>query len=104
MKKLEYSVEGKSMLFAERDADSVVGSRRLQFEIEALAEALAQGKAPCAVDARSERRVQDELHSARFIEESFRHHGIGGGHRPEGRSTGPQIGDRLPRAGFVESA
>jgi hypothetical protein len=35
--------EGEAMLFGERDVDSVVGGGGLQFEVEASAEAFAQG-------------------------------------------------------------
>ena len=46
--------EGEAVLFGERDVDAVVGGRGLELEVEAAAEALAQGQSPGAVDARSE--------------------------------------------------
>ena len=53
---------------------AVVGGRRLQLEVEAAAEALAQRQAPGAVDAPAERRVDDELHAARLVEEALGDH------------------------------
>src|SRR5436853_5809554 len=58
---------------AERQDDALLRRRRLQLEIEALAELLAQSKAPGAVDAAAERRVQHELHAARLVEEALEH-------------------------------
>jgi len=41
MEKLKYIGERKTMLLGERDIQAVVGSRSLQFEVEAAAKALA---------------------------------------------------------------
>src|SRR5262249_48378676 len=49
------------------------GRRRLQLEIELAAEALAQGESPGAVDAAAERRMNDELHAADFVEKALEH-------------------------------
>ena len=43
--------EREAVLLGEGDVDAVVGGGGLQFEVEAAAEALAQGQAPGAVDA-----------------------------------------------------
>ena len=61
------------MLVAQREDEPVVGRGRLQLEVERRAEPLAQRKAPRPVDPCAERRVQDELHPAAFIEEPLRH-------------------------------
>src|SRR5919109_1338666 len=61
------------MLRSEREQQRVVGGGRLQLEVELTAEALAQREAPRLVDAAAERRVQHELHAARFIEEALEH-------------------------------
>ena len=66
---LEDGLEREAVLRAEREQDAVVGRRRLQLEVEGAAEALAQRHAPGAVDAAAERRVDDELHAARLVEE-----------------------------------
>ncbi len=65
------SLERKGVLVAQRDHDAVVGRGGLQFEIEGAAESLAQSQPPCAIDARSERRMQHQLHAARFVEEAL---------------------------------
>ena len=56
--------------------DAVFRRRRLQLEIELAAEALAQREPPRAIDAAAERRVDHELHAARFIEEALEHDGV----------------------------
>ena len=61
----------KAVLLGERDVQPVVGGRRLQFEVEAAAEALAQREAPGLVDAAAERRMNDQLHAAAFVEEAL---------------------------------
>ena len=59
------------MLLGERDVQAVVGGRRLQFEIEAAAKALAQRQSPGLVDASAKGRVDDQLHPAALVEKSF---------------------------------
>ena len=66
---------GKECCSLERDDDAVVGGGGLQLEVERAAEALAQRQAPGAIDARAERRVQDQLHAAGFVEEALGDHG-----------------------------
>ena len=45
--------------------------RQMQLEIERDAEALPQCEAPRAVHAHTERRVHDQLHAARLVEEAL---------------------------------
>ena len=71
MQVAEHLLERERMRRAERQDDALLRRRRLQLEIEALAELLAQSEAPGAVDAAAERRVQHELHAARFVEEAL---------------------------------
>ena len=66
-------LERKAVRRRQRQHDRVLGRRRLQLEIELAAEALAQRQAPGAIDAAAERRVDDELHAARFVEEALEH-------------------------------
>src|SRR5437660_9044290 len=61
MQVAEYFFQREGVLAAEREDDALLRRRRLQLEIEALAELLAQGESPGAVDAAAERRVQHEL-------------------------------------------
>ena len=60
----------------ERQHDGVFGGRGLQLEVEGAAEFLAQRQAEGAVDARAERRMDDELHAAGLVEEALEHQGI----------------------------
>ena len=57
----------------QRQHDVVLGRRRLKLEVELAAEALAQRQTPGAIDAAAERRMNDELHPARFVEEALKH-------------------------------
>src|SRR2546426_9110234 len=52
---------------AERQQHRIVGGRRLQFEIEGAAEALAQRQPEGAILPRSERRVHHQLHPAGVV-------------------------------------
>ena len=47
--------------------------RRLQFKIERAAKTFAQRQSPGAIQPRAERRMNDQLHPAGFVEESFHH-------------------------------
>src|SRR5207302_9295096 len=72
---------------------------RLQLEIEALAELLAQSKAPGAVDAAAERRVQHELHAAGLVEEALEHERLCGRNGAERALALAEIGGDLLRRG-----
>ena len=85
------------MLIAQRKHQAVIGGRGLQFEIEGPAETFAQRQAPGAIDARAERRVNDELHAAGFIEESFGDDGVLLGTAPSARCAGADVGGGLLR-------
>ena len=61
----------EGVLRSERQHQRVLGRRGLQLEVELAAELLPQRQRPGAVDAAAERRVQHELHSARFVEEAL---------------------------------
>ena len=81
--------EREAVRLAEREHDCVFDRRRLQLEVELPAEALAQRQAPRAIDAVAERRMDDQLHAAGFVEETLEHdfflrrhdteHAFGGG-------------------------
>src|ERR1700722_18182239 len=61
----------ETVLLAQRDIQAVIGGSGLQLKIKRATEALAQRQAPGFVDAGAERRVDDELHAAAFVEESL---------------------------------
>ena len=77
------SASGKLCCSPEREQNAVVRRGGLELEVEAPAEALAKREAPGAVDAASERRVQDELHAARLVEEALGDDGACVGSAPE---------------------
>ena len=90
----------------ERQYDIVLGRRRLQFEVELAAKALAQRQAPGPIEAAAERRVNDELHAARFVEEALEHDRVLSRQAAERRGGGGQIldellGRRLANADFL---
>ena len=78
------------VLRAERQHQRVLGGRRLQLEVELPAEPLAQRQRPRPVDAAAERRVQDELHAARLVEEALE--------RRASPASGSRRAQRGPRA------
>ena len=104
LQELEHQFERKGVLLGQRDHDAVVGGRGLQLEIERAAEALAQRQSPGPIDARSERRVDHQLHAAAFIEEALGHHGLLGRQRVQRGHARQNVGDGLLRAAFVEAA
>src|SRR5262249_61132004 len=56
----EDALEGEAVLRPQGEEDAVVGGGGLELEVETLADALAQGHAPCTIDAPAERGVNDE--------------------------------------------
>ncbi len=94
----------KAVLLGQRDVQPVVGRRRLQFEVEAAAEALAQRQSPGLVDASAERRVNDQLHAAAFVEEALGDDRLLRRHRAQHSAALQDVFDRLLRAGIVEAA
>src|SRR5271169_6784784 len=71
MEKMKDISERETMLFTERDIQTVVGASRLELKIEGAAETLAKGEPPGFVDAAAERSMDDELHAAAFVEETL---------------------------------
>ena len=66
-----HTLELEAVRLAERQDDGVFGGGGLQLEVERAAEFLAQRESERAVDARTERRVDDELLPAGFVEETL---------------------------------
>jgi len=96
--------EGETVLLGEGDVDAVVGGGGLQFEVEAAAEAFAEGEAEGFVDAAAEGGVEDELHAAAVVEETLGDDGGFGGDGSEDGAAGDDVGDELLCAGFAEAA
>src|SRR5437016_757826 len=96
--------ERKTMLFAQRDVQSVVGGGSLQLEIKRAAEPLAQRETPCLVNSPSEWRVDHELHATAFIEEALGYNRGLRGDGAQNRTTSHHVFDRLLGSRVVESA
>jgi len=96
--------ERETVLLAERDVQPVFGGCGLQLEIKRAAEALAQRQPPGSVDAAAERRVDDELHSAAFVEEPLGDDGLLAGHCAEDFAPLDNVFGQLFGAGVIERA
>ncbi len=92
------------MLRAEGEEDALVGRRRLQLEVERPAEALSEREAEGAVRTRAERRVHDELHPARLVEEALGDERPLRRDRPQHGAGGGEVVDELARAGLRDGA
>ena len=101
---LEDVGEGEAVLLGEGDVDAVVGGGGLQLEVEAAAEAFAEGEAPGFVDAAAEGCVEDELHAAAVVEEALGDDGGFGGDGSEDGAAGDDVGDELLRSAGADAA
>ena len=89
-------VERETVRRRKRQDDRVFRRRSLQLEVELAAKALAQRQAPGAVDAAAQRRVDHELHAARFIEEALEDDSLQRRQRAQRRLRGSKVvGDLL---------
>ena len=77
--------ERERMLRSQRQQQRIIGCCSLELEVELTAETFAQRQRPRAVDAAAKRRVQHELHAARFVEEALEHERLLGGHHAKRR-------------------
>ena len=57
----------------QRQHDRVLRRRGLQLEVELGAKTFAKSESPCPVDPAAVRRMNDELHAARFVEKPLEH-------------------------------
>ena len=96
-------LEWETVAGRQRQHDRVLGGCRLQFEVELAAEALAQGKTPGAIDAAAERRMDDQLGAAGFVEEALhREFALGRQHAQSGL-RGAEVVDDLACGGFADA-
>src|SRR5437016_11849831 len=93
-------LEREAVLGAERQDDRVLGGGRLQLEVEAAAEPLAEREAPRAVDPAPEGRVQHQLHPARLVKEALQHQRLLRRDNPEDLLRRLEILDHLARRGL----
>ena len=87
----------------ERQQQRFFRCRRFQFEAEATTEAFAQRQPPRAVDARTERRMDDQLHATAVVEEAFGDHQRRRRDRSERGLAGCEVVLQLFGAARVES-
>ena len=101
---VEDVAQREAVLLGQRDVQAVVGGGGLQLKIERAAETLAQRQSPGLVDAPAERRMDDELHAAAFIEEALGDDRLLRGHLAQHRAAGDDVLDQLLGAGVIEPA
>ena len=90
-------LEREAVLRAEREHDGVVAGRGLQLEVEATQKRLRSARPERAVDAAAERRVHDELHAARLVEEALEDDVLLGRHDAERAAPAPEVARRSAR-------
>ncbi len=95
--------QGKGMLRPQGEQHRIVGGRRLQLEVELPAEAFAERQPPRLVDPASERRVDDELHAARLIEEALDDERLLRGDDAESDARRVEVLEDLAGRGFRDS-
>ena len=88
-------VEREALAGAEGEHDRVVAGRRLELEVEAPAEALPERQTERPVDPAAVRRVDDELHAARLVEEALEHDLALRRQRAEGALRRPEVAHDL---------
>ncbi len=86
----------------QRQHDRVLGGRRLQFEIEDAADALAQGRTPGAIDAAAVHAVDHQLGAAAGVEEALQHDASLRGQRAQRSACAVQIVQQLLHSGGVQ--
>src|SRR5262245_3472199 len=95
--------ERKTVLLGQRDVQAVIGSRCLQFEVEAAAEPLAQRQSPGFVYATAERSMDNQLHASGFVEESLGDDRVLSGNRAQHGTSLQDVFDHLLGSGVVEA-
>ncbi len=90
------------MAARQRQHDRVFGRGRLQLKIELAAEPLAQRQTPGAVDAAAQRRMNDQLRTARLVEEAFEHDGVARRQLGQRRLGGGKIVNNLRRGDRID--
>src|SRR4029077_10832754 len=95
--------EREAVLWAERQDDRVLSGGGLELEVEASAEPLAQRQPPRALQAAPERRVQDELHPPRLVEEALEHERLLRRDDTEDLLGRGEILDHLPGGGLGQT-
>ncbi len=98
----EHVGERERVLRSQREQQRVLGRHRLQLEIELTAETLAKCERPGLVDPAPERRVHNELHAARFVEEPLEHECLLRRNHAKRRAPGGEVFEQLQRGALRE--
>ena len=84
------------MRWPKRQHDGIFGGGSLQFEIEFATETFAQSQAPGAIQTAAKGRMNDQLHAATVVEETFENDVLLRGDHTECSFRGSEIfGDLL---------
>ena len=94
--------ERKRVLRSQREQQRVFGRHGLQLEIELTAETFTKCERPGLVDPAAERRVHDELHAARFVEEPLEHECLLRRNHAKRRAPGGKVFEQLQRGALRE--
>ena len=95
MQVVKHLFQRKAVRVPQGKNNRILGRRGLQFEIELAAEALAQSKAPGAVQAAAERRMHHQLHATAFVKETFQYESVLGWNHTQAFVHDGQIGSDL---------
>ncbi len=95
--------EREAVLRAEREHHGVVVRRRLQLEVEVLAELLAQRQTEPPVEPGPVGAVDDQLHAAGLVEEALDHQSLAGGQHPQDGERRRQVPHDLARRLGIDS-
>ena len=104
LKELENIGKGKTVLLGQSNVQSIVGGCGLQFKVEAPAEALTERQSPGFVDTATKWSVDDQLHSAAFIEKALRDNCFLSGHGTQDRTALQDVLDDLFGSGIIQAA
>ena len=88
------------MLSAEREHNGVIGCRRLQLEVERSTKSFAQRQPPSPIQPDAERRMDDQLHSARLIKKALQHEFVLRRNHSQGLVDSSKIIGKLARSGL----
>ena len=103
VEEMENVAEWEAVLLGKRYVQTIVGCRSLELKIEAAAETLAQGQSPGFIDARAERRMDDQLHASAFIEKAFGNDGALGWDIAENGAALKNVLNGLGGSRFIEA-
>ncbi len=100
----EHRIQRETVPLAERNDDAVVCCCGLQLEIERHTETFPQSKSPGSGNPSAERRMDDQLHPAAFVEKPLGDESILRRYGSQYSFSGSHILNRLLSPALVETA